>query len=85
MNVQIDGVTYVPEFTPPKIKGDLQKVLITARRYSGETLQVAANGIGISKTHLWELESGSSCNPTHKVLISMVKHYGITPDNILGF
>jgi transcriptional regulator with XRE-family HTH domain len=41
--------------------------LIKQKRYLSEmTLQAVANETGMSKAHIWELETGRSCNPSLK-------------------
>ena len=61
----------------------LAKLLIRERKRKGESLQEAADGIGISKTHLWEIEKGRTTNPTYKVLIGIMKHYNVTANELL--
>lgn len=58
--------------------------LKTLRVARGESLQKAADGIGISKPHLWELESGTSTNPSLDLLTRTAKHYGTTIAYLLG-
>ena len=85
MEVLINNVVYVPKHTAPRADGvSLRFILINARQHCGETLQKAADEIGISKTHLWELEKGKSCNPCYELLRDIVKHYGIEPRDIFG-
>ena len=42
------------------------------------SLDRAANGIGISKAHLWAFEQGQSKNPTLRMVSGMAKFYGLT-------
>lgn len=50
----------------------------------GESLQKAADGIGLSKPHLWELESEKSTNPSLELLTALAKHYGTTVAYLVG-
>jgi transcriptional regulator with XRE-family HTH domain len=50
----------------------------------GESLQKAADAIGISKPHFWELEKGESRNPGKELLERMAKHYQVTVAYLLG-
>lgn len=57
---------------------------LRAHRKSRElTLQEAADAIGISKSHLWELESGRNPNPTIGVMISIAKQFGVSIDSLV--
>jgi transcriptional regulator with XRE-family HTH domain len=48
-----------------------------AREAEGHSLSKAANLVGISKAHLWELESGGSRNPTIQVIAALAAAYGL--------
>ena len=61
----------------------LRNILIRERKRTVESLQEAADGIGISKTHLWEIEKGRTINPTYNVLLGIMKHYGVSADELL--
>ena len=50
----------------------------------GDSLQKAADAIGISKPHLWELESEKSTNPSLELLSSLAKHYSTTVAYLVG-
>ena len=43
-----------------------------------ESLQDVATAIGISKTHLWELEKGRANNPSMDLLKKLAEHYAVT-------
>lgn len=49
--------------------------LVGLRRNRGESLQKAADAIGISKAHLWELERGRTANPSMGLVQSLADHY----------
>lgn len=51
---------------------------------SGESLQTAADSVGISKPHFWELEKGSSKNPTADLLQRLAGHYKVTVAYLVG-
>lgn len=62
------------------ISGRLKKL----RKKKGVSLQIAANDLGITKPHLWQLEIGKSDNPTLKTLLSLSKYYDITVAQLIG-
>lgn len=51
---------------------------------TGESLQKAADSIGISKPHLWELETGKSTNPSLELLTNLAKHYKTSVAYLVG-
>lgn len=58
--------------------------LKSLRTGKGESLQKAADAIGISKPHLWEVESEKSTNPSLELLSSLAKHYSTTVAYLVG-
>ena len=48
------------------------------RRKEGQSLQEVANGVGVSKAHIWELETGKSSNPGLEVLRNLAEHFKVT-------
>lgn len=48
------------------------------RSKSKESLQAVADAIGVSKAHVWELETGRSQNPSIDMLQRLAKHFGVT-------
>lgn len=58
--------------------------LKSLRIAKGESLQKAADAIGISKPHLWELEIGKSANPSLELLTSLAKHYKTNVAYLVG-
>lgn len=47
------------------------------RLRKGESLQTVANAVGISKTHVWQLEKGNSENPSIDLLKKLAEHYTV--------
>ncbi len=47
------------------------------REKNGQSLQQVADGVGISKVHVWELEKGSSSNPSMDILKGLAAHFGV--------
>jgi len=43
-----------------------------------QSLQDVATAIGISKTHLWELEKARATNPSMDLLKKLAQHYAVT-------
>lgn len=52
-----------------------------ARRMS---LQEVADASGFTKSHVWELESGRSRNPTVRAVWSLASALGVSPAYLLG-
>lgn len=51
--------------------------LAQLRLRKGESLQAVADAVDISKTHIWQLEKGSSENPSIELLKKLADHYGV--------
>lgn len=45
---------------------------------SGQSLQHVADGVGVSKAHIWQLERGDSTNPSLDLLRGLADHYKVT-------
>lgn len=54
------------------------------RMKRGESLQRAADAVGISKAHFWELERGQSNNPSVNLLRAIADHYGVSISYLTG-
>ena len=54
------------------------------RLKKGVSLQVVADAVGASKPHIWELERGSSKNPSLDLVARLAKYFGVTVDYIAG-
>lgn len=48
------------------------------------SLQGVADAVGVSKPHIWELEKGSTKNPSLDLLIKLAGFYGVTLDYLAG-
>jgi len=51
--------------------------LAELRLRKGESLQAVATAIGISKTHVWQLEKGNSDNPSMELLKKLAEHFEV--------
>jgi len=51
---------------------------------SGQSLQELADAVGLSKPHVWELETGKSKNPTKDVLEKLADHLKVTIAYLMG-
>ena len=40
--------------------------------------------MGVSKTHVWELEKGRAVNPSLEMLTKLADHFGITIRSLVG-
>ena len=57
--------------------------LNTLRLQKAESLQATADAVGITKTHIWELEKGKSSNPTAELLAKLAEHFEVSVDFLL--
>jgi len=48
------------------------------RMKAGESLQQVADGVGVSKAHIWDLERGESANPSLELLKNIAAHFKVT-------
>lgn len=53
------------------------------RMRKGESLQQTADIVGVTKTHIWELEKGKSSNPSADLLRKLADHYKVTVDYLI--
>lgn len=54
------------------------------RLQKGLSLQDAADLIGISKTHFWDLETGKSKNPSYDLLEKISNKFGISISSLVN-
>jgi len=54
------------------------------RLKKGESLQSVADSIGVSKPHVWELERGSSKNPSLDLVTKLANYYSVSVDFLIG-
>jgi len=54
------------------------------RLRKSQSLQEVADAIGVSKTHIWELEKGRSENPSLEMLTKLANHFGVTIRSLVG-
>lgn len=50
----------------------------------GVSLQIVADSVGASKPHIWELEKGSTKNPSLELVTKLAKYFGVTVDYLAG-
>ena len=50
----------------------------------GKSLQDVAEAIGVSKTHVWELEKGRSENPSLDMLSKLAEYFNVTIKFLVG-
>ena len=61
-----------------------QRRMTETRKARRMTLQEVADASGFTKSHVWELERGSSRNPTVRAVWSLAHALGVTPSWLLG-
>lgn len=54
------------------------------RLEKGASLQVVADAIGASKPHVWELERGTSKNPSFELVRKLANYFGVSVDFLAG-
>ena len=50
----------------------------------GASLQEVADAIGVSKTHIWEMEKSRSKNPSIEMLTKLADYFGVTIRFLVG-
>lgn len=50
------------------------------RLKTGKSLQEVADAVSVSKPHVWELERGTSKNPSLDLIKRLAGYYGVTVD-----
>lgn len=58
--------------------------LKSLRMKSGKSLQEVADQVGISKGHLWDLESGNSKNPSAELLTKLSTCFNVSVSTLAG-
>ena len=48
------------------------------RRVRNESLQQVADKVGVTKTHIWDLERGRTKNPSLTVIQGLADHFGVS-------
>jgi transcriptional regulator with XRE-family HTH domain len=79
LKVEIDGVEFVPRRKVRK-PGLFSSALREMREDTEESLERVAEIVGVSKTYLWELESGASNSPSFWIVAELAAHYGVSLD-----
>ena len=54
------------------------------RLNKGKSLQEVAEAVGVSKPHIWELERGSSKNPSLELVKNLANYFGVKIDYLAG-
>lgn len=54
------------------------------RLRKNESLQEAADALGMSKAHFWELETGKSRNPSSEILKKISSHFDVSIGWLVG-
>lgn len=50
----------------------------------GVSLQAVADAVGASKPHIWELERGTSRNPSLELVTKLSKYFEVSVDHLAG-
>lgn len=54
------------------------------RRQKGESLNDVAAAVGVSKAHIWQLERGTTSNPSMGLVTRLANHFGVTVASLAG-
>ena len=52
--------------------------IASLRRSREESLQHVADAVGVTKTHIWDLEKGRTSNPSLTVIKGLADHFGVS-------
>jgi transcriptional regulator with XRE-family HTH domain len=66
---------------PREITGEPMSISVKLKELRAkkkQSLQQVADGVGVSKAHIWDLERGISANPSLDLLKKLAKHFGVT-------
>jgi transcriptional regulator with XRE-family HTH domain len=58
--------------------------LTELRLKQGQSLQQVADAVGVSKTHIWGLERGSTSNPSLDLLKKLAEHFKVSLEYLAG-
>jgi transcriptional regulator with XRE-family HTH domain len=58
--------------------------LAKLRRKKGQSLQEVADGVGVSKAHIWEMEKSIADNPSMMLVTRLADHFGVTIASLVG-
>jgi transcriptional regulator with XRE-family HTH domain len=61
-----------------------QTQLRSLRERRRESLRDVARAVGISKTHLWALETQERPNPGFRLLLNLREHFGVSMSELFG-
>ncbi len=62
----------------------LPNKLITLRTNKAVSLQHLADAVGVSKTHIWQLEKGITTNPTLGLIQLIADFYDVSTQYLIG-
>lgn len=79
---QIDGMSFGHAYNQEKVMS-LGAKLNELRLRRGESLQQTADAVGVTKTHIWELEKGKSSNPSAELLRKVAGHFKVSVDYLI--
>lgn len=54
------------------------------RMKKGKSLQEVADAVGVSKTHVWELEKGRTENPSLEMLTKLADYFKVPIRSLMG-
>lgn len=54
------------------------------RMRNRQSLQQVADGVGTSKTHVWDMEQGNSANPSRELLQKIASHFRVSVSELVG-
>lgn len=58
--------------------------LKTLRIQKNQSLQDVADAVQVSKAHIWDIEKGTSSNPTMDLLNRLASHFGVSVSHLIG-
>lgn len=58
--------------------------IASLRRDKKESLQDVADAVGVTKTHIWQLEKAQTENPSLSVIKGLADHFGVSIASLIG-
>jgi transcriptional regulator with XRE-family HTH domain len=54
------------------------------RLKKGKSLQDVADAVGVSKTHIWQMEKGKSENPSVELIKKLAEYFEVSVEYLMG-
>ena len=58
--------------------------IASLRRDRKQSLQDVADAVGVTKTHIWDLEKGRTANPSMTIVKGLADHFKVSISSLIG-